>query len=96
MGRPTGKPTKTIPLRVDDEFLALVKEASAIMHWPDVDVMRLAMKIGLEKLKRINYDVAGVICDQTENEEKGAHLGKIHPLPLAAEEPGKWKTKDGK
>jgi hypothetical protein len=66
MARPTGKPTKTIPVRFSPELREKIRLAAKIMNWKEVDVVRLATSIGLVRLKRLDYDLAEVLDSAAE------------------------------
>ena len=39
------------------------------MGLSDAEIIRLAAGVGLERLKRINYDLAKAVCDASENKQ---------------------------
>ncbi len=51
------------PIRIDAELEAKIEEAARMTSLSKADVMRLAMRIGFEDLRRINYDIAGAVLD---------------------------------
>ena len=63
MARPTGIPSRSIPLRLTPPVLARVRAAAQRLGLSDQDVIRMAMGVGLEALRRVDYDLAALICD---------------------------------
>jgi hypothetical protein len=55
---PAGKP---IPLALPEAFLQHLDDVAEQMDMSRANVMRLCMKIGLEQLRRVNYDLAGLV-----------------------------------
>ena len=51
------------PIRIDADLEAKIEEAARMTSLSKADVMRLAMRIGFEDLRRINYDIAGAVLD---------------------------------
>jgi len=82
MARPKGTPTKSIPVRMDDELRAEIRNAAEMMSWQDQDVIRLAVKIGLEKLRRVKFDLASAVLDASQEER----TRRSDDLALAAED----------
>jgi predicted DNA-binding protein len=72
------KRSRPIPLAVPDELLCRLDEAAVRMGRTRAQIMRDAIEIGLEDLRRCGYDLAGAVVDK-------AHA--VHPklLPIAAE-----------
>jgi DNA-binding MurR/RpiR family transcriptional regulator len=65
------------PIRIDADLEAKIEEAARMTSLSKADVMRLAMRIGFEDLRRINYDIAGAVLD----------AAKPVPSPLSAKRP---------
>jgi hypothetical protein len=82
MARPTGNPTKPIPVRFTKQLLAQIKEAAELMPgYSAVDIIRLCTEIGLVRLRRINYRVAEVLDAGT------GRYGMEDSLRVAEDEP---------
>lgn len=88
MAKPTGKKTMPVQVRMDDELRAEIKEAAEALHWQDQDVIRLSVKIGLEKLRRVKFDLAKTVLDATETPGERAQ-----DLALAAETPASYSAR---
>ena len=86
MAKPTGVKTMPVQVRMDEELRGEIREAAAKLHWQDQDVIRMAVKIGLAKLKRINYDLASAALDAADGE-------RARDLALAAETPPKYPAR---
>lgn len=88
--------TVPVPLRIEPELDAKIEEAARRTGLTKADVMRLAMRIGFEDLRRINYDIAGTIsaAANTEPARKPVSYRDLKPLPPAkvAEDEGNSKT----
>ena len=54
---------KPLALRVPPALMARVKIAAEALGYSDAEVIRLAVSVGLERLRRINYDLGGAIND---------------------------------
>jgi hypothetical protein len=63
---PKKPPTMSAPLRMPKELMARIKAVAAEMEMSDQEVMRLCLKVGLEHLKRIDYDLAKAVVDAAE------------------------------
>lgn len=74
-----GTPTT---IRFKDEIEKQIEVASKKLGLAKVDVIRLACAVGLEDLRRVNYDVAGAIVDRKQQAQD--HCAT---LLRAAEEP---------
>ncbi len=72
------KRSRPIPLAVPDELLNRLDEVALRMGRTRAQVMRDAIEIGLEDLRRCNYDLAGAVVDK-------AHAARARLLPIAAE-----------
>jgi hypothetical protein len=77
------------PIRLDSELLEKIEIASSELKMSKQETIRLSIKVGLEKLRRIKYDLAGAVIDAAEQAEK------THVLPLAAEDATHYKTGNG-
>lgn len=58
--RPSGKP---LPIRLPEELLERVQVVADALGMSVADTMRLSMRIGLEDLKRVDYDLAQLVVD---------------------------------
>ena len=72
------KRSRPIPLAVPDELLNRLDEAALRMGRTRAQIMRDAIEIGLEDLRRCDYDLAGAVVDK-------AHAARAKLLPIAAE-----------
>lgn len=54
------------PIQLDPELDAKITLAAEKLTLPKAEVMRLAMAIGLEHLRRINFDLAKHLCQTPE------------------------------
>jgi len=64
MGRkPSDDPGIPVSLRINDELQKQLDHAARLLQMSTAEVMRLAMRIGLEHFKRIDYDLAKQIVD---------------------------------
>jgi predicted DNA-binding protein len=53
-----------IPIRIPPALLTKIEFVAKQMDRSKQEIMRLAMEIGLEDLKRCNYDLAGAIVEK--------------------------------
>lgn len=88
MGKPTGKKTQPVPVRMDEELRTEIRAAAEALHWQDQDVIRLAVKIGLEKLRRVKFDLASAVLDASQKEPGRAR----EDLALAAEDEAEYRA----
>ena len=51
------------PIRIDADMEKRIDEAARLTGLSKADVMRLAMRIGFEDLRKINYDLSGTISE---------------------------------
>lgn len=72
------KRSRPIPLAVPDELLSRLDEAALRMGRTRAQIMRDAIEIGLEDLRRCDYDLASAVVDK-------AHAVRTQLLPIAAE-----------
>jgi hypothetical protein len=56
----TDKPTP-VSIRLDDRLMEKIKEATERTGLSQQDIMRLTLAIGIEDLKRLNWDLAGTL-----------------------------------
>lgn len=57
------------PIQLDHELDEKIALAAERLCMPKAEVMRMAMAIGLEHLRRINYDLVGHLCQTPERRE---------------------------
>jgi len=85
-----------VPLRIEPELDAKIEEAARLTGLSKADVMRLAMRIGFEDLRKINYDIAGTISTAANPEpaRKPVSYRDLKALPpaMVAEDEGNSKT----
>ena len=74
------KRSRPIPLAVPDELLNRLDEAALRMGRTRAQIMRDAIEIGLEDLRRCGYDLAGAVVDKAQALRPAAAM-----LPIAAE-----------
>jgi predicted DNA-binding protein len=72
------KRSRPIPLAVPDELLNRLDEVAMRMGRTRAQIMRDAIEIGLEDLRRCDYDLASAVVDK-------AHAARAKLLPIAAE-----------
>lgn len=66
------------PISMDPELDQKIKLAADRLDMSKSDVMKLAMKIGLEDFRRINYDLAKHLC---QTPEPVSHLQSVAEEP---------------
>jgi hypothetical protein len=83
MGRPPGKklPNSNNPfaIRVPQPLLNRIRAAAERLGIPDAEVIRLATGIGLERLRRIDYDIDSAVNDAAEDVVEDAN--SFFPVP---------------
>ena len=57
------------PIRMSPELLEKVRIASERTGIAQADILRICLAIGLEDLRRINYDISGAILNQSRKDE---------------------------
>ena len=62
--------SKPIPLAIPNALDEQITEVAKKMDMSKQDLMRLAMRVGLDDLKAINYNVAGAIVAEKEGKHK--------------------------
>lgn len=65
------KESTPIPLRINPLLEQMIDEAARLTGMAKSDTMRLALRIGLEDLRRIDYDVPGAVVDKAKPETIG-------------------------
>ena len=55
-----------IPIRIPKDLLDKIELAAKLTGLPKQDVMRLGMRIGVERLRRIDYNIESAILDASE------------------------------
>jgi predicted DNA-binding protein len=75
------------PIRMSPELLAKVQIASERTGISQADILRLCLSIGLEDLRRIDYDLPGSILSAAR-QQQAPHL-KVAEEPTKTESPGK-------
>jgi hypothetical protein len=75
------KPRSIYPLAIDPELDATITEAAQKLGLPKSEVMRLALAIGLEDLRKIDFNLARLVSD-------AARPSAPH-LSMVADDPGK-------
>jgi hypothetical protein len=80
-GRPKTGGSKPVPLRLDEQLSRDVETASRQLREDAAATMRLAMRIGLKYLDRIQYDVAGAVLEQAASR---ASIDEVDRARIAA------------
>lgn len=73
----------SVPLRLPAQLQDKIATASGRLNMSKQEVMRLALEIGLEDLKRIDYDLAAAIADAARAEATTAEA----PAPESGNAP---------
>jgi hypothetical protein len=58
--------SKPTPIAIPNDLAEKVQIAAELTHLSKQDIMKLAMRIGLEDLRRCNYDIAGAVVDRSD------------------------------
>lgn len=61
------KARSVYPISLDPVLDAKITAAASALGLPKSEVMRLAMAIGLEKLRQVNYDLAGCVLQAADH-----------------------------
>lgn len=69
-------------LKLTPELEALISTAADRLDRPKQEVIRLALEVGMERIKRINYDIAGAIEDAAEAVDVAASQLVTLPAPV--------------
>ena len=96
MSEPDSTPVKKVsaPIRMDPALQAKVSEAVELTGLSQAEIMRLALAIGLEDLKRVNYDIPALISQSARPDlEATARRGSLTVVP--AEAPAFYITRRG-
>lgn len=65
------KPKKvSSPIRIDADLEQRIDEAARLTGLSKADVMRLAMRIGFEDLRKIDYDIAGNVSSAANSSKR--------------------------
>jgi metal-responsive CopG/Arc/MetJ family transcriptional regulator len=79
-----------VPINMPRALLDKIEEAAALTGLSRQDVIRLAVRIGLEDLRRCNFDIAGAIVDKAKGEASNVTYAKFadetYPDAKVAEE----------
>lgn len=68
---------KPFALRIPPYLLSQVKETAELMQKSDQEIIRLATEIGLEHLRRIDYNLAKAVVDAAEGKPEECKNHKI-------------------
>jgi hypothetical protein len=68
--------SKPTPIAIPNDLAEKIEKVAALVHLSKQDVMKLAMRIGLEDLKRCNYDIAAAIVDRAHQKDDIALLAE--------------------
>jgi hypothetical protein len=75
------------PIRIDPELEAKIEEAARLTGLSKADVMRLAMRIGFEDLRKINWNIPGVVAaaanPEAEDTRKPVKYPALRPMKPA-------------
>lgn len=77
-----------VSLRLSDEITNQLKFAAPKLNMSQQDVLRLCLRIGIEHLKRIDYEAAKCIVEAVESKKK--------PTPIITGQFGEKKDFGGK
>lgn len=66
--------SKPVPIAIPNALLAIIDKVAEKMGKSKQEVMRLAMEIGLEHLKAIDYDVAAAVISKAWGSGKVAFM----------------------
>jgi predicted DNA-binding protein len=81
-----------IPIRIPPALLTKIEFVAKQMDRSKQEIMRLAMEIGLEDLKRCNYDLAGAIVEKVHGSRSDMIQSSMLAEPQATN--GKPKKKE--
>lgn len=74
--------SKSIPIRIDAALLRKIEEAARLTGLPKQEIIRLCTAIGIEDLRKLNWDIAGTISKAAESQVQGnAPLLKVAETP---------------
>ena len=82
------------PIRMSPELMEKVTEAANLTGMAQADIMRLAIQMGLEDLRRINYNIGKCVSDAAHDirQNETNYTG----LSMVAEDPTDYRiTKAG-
>lgn len=85
------KKSTPVPIAIPNEMLARIKAVAEKMHMKQQDVMRLAMEVGLEDLKRCGYNLAAAVVDKVKGSSETHEDMKAAATPFTAHAPGAQK-----
>ena len=84
------------PLELTPELAAKVKEAADLTGLPRAQLMRLALQIGIEDLRQVNFDLARVVSDAARGRRSTSYRDVPDvPSLKVADEPRQTSQKSG-
>jgi len=89
------RPSVPVPIRVDAALEAKIEEAARLTGMAKSDVMRLAMRIGFEDLRRINYDVPAAVVDAAKPDLATPAAGPVKYPALRPMKPARVAEDEG-
>ena len=101
MAKPTGRPSNSIPLRLTAPQSLRIQQAAARLGIKKQELIRMAMGIGIEALKRVDWNFEKLVADAAFPIDLDGKVIPLNPNParipseteIAAEEhPGKKTT----
>lgn len=70
--------SKPVPIALPNALLDKIQKVAGLTGRSQQDIMRLAMEVGLEDLKRINYDLGSAVVDASERTKGIVTVAVIH------------------
>ena len=64
------KQSDPTPIRIPVKLLREIDAASSEIEMSKQETIRIAIRVGLERLRRVNYDLAGSVNDAAEKKEE--------------------------
>ncbi len=79
--------TQPTPIRLDEALLEKVAYASDKTGLPKQDIMRLCMAMGLEDLRRLDYNIVGVLSAAANPAPATMSMLRVAEDPVVAKYP---------
>jgi hypothetical protein len=85
--------SKPTPIAIPNDLAEKIEKVAGLVHLSKQDVMKLAMRIGLEDLKRCKYDIAAAIVDRAHKSEAPEKTAsEEQDIALLAEKTSQYRT----
>lgn len=68
------KSSKPVPIALPNEMVDQIRQICDLTQMSQQEVMRWAMRVGIEDLRRIDYNIAGAIVDKAKSTATIVHL----------------------